>query len=106
MIHKAKNLPKEVIDHWPEIFEGVMMNVLPLQYVHSVLINFKDGTTWNIKVTNQIKNDGWNEFEQSLAELLKNYEASIEDIDFKLDVSRVKKDITRKTNKFLNKKTI
>lgn len=106
MTRKGRILPKEVIDLWPEVFEEVKLNVLPLQYLHSVLVNFKDGKCWEIKVTPDLKKGGWDSFEQNLAELIKTYEKSIVDIDFRLDVERVKTDIKKKTNKFLNKKTI
>ena len=106
MINKGRILPKEVIDYWPEVFEEVTINVLPLQYVHSVLINFQDGKSWEIKITSKIKKDGWETFEQTLSELVKNYENSITDIDFQLDIEKVKKDIKKKTQKFFSKKNI
>lgn len=105
MINKGRNLPKEVIDYWPEVFEEVRLNVLPLRYLRSVMINFKDGKSWEIKITAQVKKNGWETFEQTLGELVETYETSIEDIDFQLDIEKVKKDIKKKTQKFLNKKT-
>lgn len=106
MINKGRILPKDVTKHWPEVFEEVTLNVVPLRYLHSVLINFKDKSHWEIKITSQIKKDGWSSFEDMLAELVKNYESVIVDIDFQLDVDRIKKDVKRKTNNFLKKKTI
>lgn len=102
----GKILPREVIEHWPEVFGEVKLNVLPLKYLHSVMINFKDGKAWEIQVTTQIKRDGWPAFEKNLSELAKNYEESIDNIDFKLDSTKVKKDIVKSTQKFLKKKKL
>lgn len=106
MTKSGKILPKDVIEHWPEVFGDVELNVLPVRYLHTVLVNFKDGKTWEIKVTAKAKREGWSVFEQNLSELCKTYEDTIDNIDFKLDTERVKKDIERSTQKFLKKKKL
>lgn len=103
---KGRVLPEEVIKHWPEVFGEVKLNVLPLRYLHAVLVNFKDGKTWEIKITTKTKREGWDSFEKSLSELCKAYESRIENIDFKLDTERVKKDIEKETQRFLKKKKL
>lgn len=99
-------LPKDVVEHWPEVFGEIRLNVLPIRYLHTVLVNFKDGKTWEIKITAQAKRDGWPAFEKNLAELLKSYDESVENVDFKLDTIRVRKDIEITTQKFLKKKKL
>ena len=106
MLKQPKLLPKEVIAHWPEVFEEVSLNVLPLLYLHSVVINFKDNKSWEIKLTTKIKKDGWNSFQQNLSELLTSYDEQIDDVDFKLDAVKVKKDVEKFTNKFLKKQKL
>ena len=106
MTKQGRRLPEEVIRHWPEVFGEVKLNVLPLRYLHAVLVNFKDGKTWEIKITTKTKKEGWDSFEKSLSELCKAYETRIEKIDFKLDTERVKKDIEKETQKFLKKKKL
>ena len=106
MTSKGRTLPKEIIEHWPEVFGEVKLNVLPLSYLHTVLVNFKDGKTWEIRVTTDVKKDGWDSFEKNLFELVQTYEESIENIDFKLDTDKVKKDIVKSTTKFLKKKKL
>jgi hypothetical protein len=106
VITSGRILPKEVIDHWPEVFGEVKLNVLPLRYLHAVLVNFKDGKTWEIKVTAKTKRDGWESFEKSLSELFRAYERRIDNIDFKLDTIKVKKDIEKSTEKFLKDKKL
>lgn len=106
MTSTGRTLPKDAIAHWPEVFGEVKLNVLPLGYLHTVLVNFKDGKTWEIRVTADVKKEGWEAFEKNLSELVKTYEESIEDIDFKLDTEKVKKDIVKSTSKFLKKKKL
>ena len=106
MLKQTKPLPKEVIAHWPEVFEEVSLSVLPLPYLHSVVINFKDNKSWEIKLTTKIKKEGWSSFHQSLSDLLTSYEEQIDDVDFKLDAVKVKKDVEKLTTKFLKKKKL
>lgn len=106
MTSTGRTLPEDAIANWPEVFGEVKLNVLPLGYLHTVLVNFKDGKTWEIRVTSDVKKEGWDSFEKNLSELVKTYEDSIENIDFKLDTDKVKKDIVKSTSKFLKKKRL
>ena len=106
MTKSGRKLPKDVIDHWPEVFGEVHLNVLPLKYLNTVLVTFKDGKTWEIKVTASTKREGWPAFEKSLSELFRTYEERIDNVDFKLDTKLVRKDIEKQTQKFLKKKKL
>jgi hypothetical protein len=103
---RGRVLPKEVIECWPEVFGEVKLNVLPIKYLHAIIVNFKDGKIWEIKITAKTKKNGWESLEGTLSELLNSYEDSIESINFKLDTDRVKKDIENSTNKFLKRKKL
>jgi len=102
----GRNLPKDVIAHWPEVFGEVYLNVMPLRYLHTVLVNFKDGKTWEIKITAKTRREGWSSFERNLAEVCQNYEDRIDDVDFKLDTDRIRKDMEKLTQQFLKKKKL
>jgi hypothetical protein len=104
--NQGRILPKDVIAHWPEVFGEVQLNVLPLRYLHTVLVSFKDGKIWEIRITAKTKREGWSAFEKNLAEIFKTYEESIDNIDFKLDTEKVRKDIEASTQKFLKKKKL
>lgn len=106
MISRGKTLPKDVIASWPEVFGDIKLRVVPLRYLHAVVINFKDGKVWEIKVTAKVKREGWKDLENSLSEMFANYETAIDNIDFKIDTELVKKDVERKTNQFLRKKKL
>lgn len=106
MTQPGKNLPKDVIDYWPEVFSEIQLNVLPIKYLNAVMINFKDGKTWEVKISAEARKEGWVVFEKQLSELVKNYEDNIENVDFKLDTIRVKKDIEKSTQQFFKKKKL
>ena len=106
MSNLGKSLSKDVIKNWPEVFSEVKLNVLPLRYLYAVLVNFKDGKTWEIRITQKTKAGGWEAFEKNLSELCKTYESKIDNIDFKLDTHKVKRDIEKSTQKFLKRKKL
>jgi hypothetical protein len=106
MTPKGRNLPKDVIDYWPEVFGEVELNVMPLRYLHTVLVNFKDGKSWEIKITAKARKEGWAAFEKTLGELCRNYESTIVDVDFKLDTDLLKKHVEQGTQQFLKKRKL
>jgi hypothetical protein len=98
----GKKFPKDVIEHWPEVFGEINLNVVPLRYLDSVTVKFKNGKVWEIDLANK----NWEEFEPSLKDMLSTYESEIDNVDFKLDTERIKKDIIKHTNKFLKKRKL
>lgn len=98
-------LPPDVIDQWPEVFSDLQVTAVPLAYLHSLKITFKDGRIWDVNIATYAKRADIDDLEYHLQELIESYEEVIENIDFRLDVERVKKDIIKKTNKFLKTRT-
>ena len=94
-------LPDEVIDHWPEILKDINIEVLPLEYLDSVLISFSDGKIWDIDLT---KNPHGVNMEEALESLMLEYEDAIVNVDFRLNTQRLKNDISQRTKRFLKKK--
>lgn len=101
-MRKGKNFPKDVIEHWPEVFGEISLNVIPLHYLDSVIVTFKNGKNWEINFTNHSQE----KFEIELKEWLSEYENEIDNIDFRLDTERIKKDVQKNTNKFLKNKKL
>ena len=106
MIEQGRILPKEVVECWPEVFGEVKLNVLPLRYLHAVIITFKDGKIWEVKITKNDQEKGWDAFERSMSELYKTYESRIDNIDFRLDTEKIRKDIEKITQRFLKKRKL
>jgi hypothetical protein len=96
---KSSKLPPEVIDHWPEVFEDIEIDVVPLEYLHSIRVTFSDGKVWDIDITRQ--KGSVEDLEKSLDDLFEEYQEVIENVDFRLNTDKVKQDITNRTRKFL-----
>ena len=101
-----KTLPKEVIDHWPEVFGEINLKVIPIRYLDSILISFKDGRSWSISVRSKLRCNDTSKVEAELQEFFTAYDDAISNIDFKLDTEKVKRDILKITGKFLKKRKL
>lgn len=102
----GKQLPNDVIELWPEIFGEVTLNVVPLSYVHTIEITFKNSKVWEIDFKKNLKVQSWSDFEKEIKEIIRQYEDEIDKIDFRLDTDRIKKDIIKHTKKFLNSRKL
>lgn len=98
-----KTLPKDVIDSWPEVFSDIDVHAVPLEYLDSMRIIFTNGKVWDINIATYAKQADIDNLESHLKELISEYEESIEHIDFRLDVAKVKKDVIKHTKSFLKK---
>jgi hypothetical protein len=101
----GKILPKNVIDRWPEVFGEITCNVVPIHYLTTITITFKNGKVWEIVVDDK-KDDTWDFLESQVKEIVGQYETAIENVDFQLDTDRIKKDIIKHTKKFLKTKKL
>jgi hypothetical protein len=99
-----KRLPQDIVDKWPEVFKDIDIKAIPMQYLHSVRVEFGNGKIWDILVKDQnSKADPIKKLEKTLHELLKTYDNNIKHIDFRVDTDRVKKDVQKRTKGFLKK---
>lgn len=97
-------LPPEVIDHWPEVFKDIDIEVVPLEYLHSVRVFFDDGKVWEIDIAKSKKQGISEDLETTLEELFKQYNNVINNVDFRLDTKRLKEDIQARTRTFMKKR--
>lgn len=102
----GKNLPKDVVDRWPEVFGEITLNVVPLSYLNAIRITFKNHKVWEIEIKKDAREGGWDYLEQQIKDIVSEYESEIENIDFQLDTEKLKKDIVKNTNKFLKNKKL
>ena len=99
-----KRLPKEVVAHWPEIFSDLHVESIPVEYLLSIKVTFKDGKNWEIRLKNNRQRMTNKELEKQITELFKTYGDAIKNVDFRLDTNKVKADITKRTKTFLKKR--
>jgi len=95
-------LSKDVIAHWPEVFKDIEIHSVPIEYLHSVTVHFKDGRKWIVEIDKKAKQN--KELNYGLDTLFKEYENAIVNIDFRLDTKKVRNDIEKRTKSFLKKR--
>jgi hypothetical protein len=102
---RRQKLPKRKIETkdagWEDILDEIEMDYLPIEYISNIVIKFKDGTTWDINIDDSRKKQTQEEIEDSLDQLFEEYDTHIETLDFRLDLERVKHDVSRRVYKFL-----
>ena len=98
---KGKSLPIEVKKDWDKILEEVDFDYIPVDYISSIRIVFHDKTVWDIDVDDSRKKQSTEEIEETLDKLFEEYEDYITDIDFRLDLERVKTDVHRRVQRFI-----
>jgi hypothetical protein len=81
------------VKEWPEVFEDLYMNTMPVAYLDSVRLDFTDGRVWEIDVKNELTKQTADGIADVLINTLQEYKDEIKKIDFKVDVERLKKDI-------------
>lgn len=90
--------PRHLIKEWPEVFEDLYMNTMPVAYLDFVHLEFANGRVWEINVKEQLKHLDANDVADKLLETIQEYKGDISKIDFKVDIERLKKDIQNSTN--------
>jgi hypothetical protein len=85
--------PRHLVKEWPEVFEDLYMNTMPVAYLDTVRLDFTDGRVWEIDVKNELTKQTADGIADVLIETLKEYKDEIKKIDFKVDIEKLKKDI-------------
>ena len=86
---------------WEEIFDSIDVEYLPIEYVKSIAIRFNDKTIWDIDINDSKQSKSIEEIELILEQLFEEYQQSISSIDYTLDFSRIKKDLSKRVYRFL-----
>lgn len=89
------------LTYWQDIFESIDMEVLPVEYMNLIIISFSDGTNWEIDIKKSKKKQPIDEIELYLNELFEAYEDDIENIDFRMDMDKIRHDLQRRVKRFL-----
>lgn len=88
-------------DDWEEIFDSIEVEYLPIEYVKSIAIRFNDKTIWDIDINDSKQSKSIEEIELILEQLFEEYQQSISSVDYTLDFSRIKKDLSKRVYRFL-----
>jgi hypothetical protein len=93
--------PRHLVKEWPEVFEDLYMNTMPVAYLDTIHLEFADGRVWQIDIKDQLKEEKPDTIADRLLETLSEYKDEIKKIDFKVDIERLKKDIGDSTKSIL-----
>lgn len=86
-------------DYWDEILQSIDMDYIPLEYMSSVVVTFRDGKEWEIEVKKSKDNDL--DVEKVLDDFFQEYEEKIDTVDFRLDLKTLQNDVAKRTHRFL-----
>jgi len=93
--------PTHIVKEWPEVFEDLYMNTMPVAYLDVIKLEFTNGRIWELNIPELIATSDSHEVADKLVELFQEYQDDIKKIDFEIDVDRLKGDIAKETKKFL-----
>lgn len=91
--------PKNLIQEWPEVFEDLYMNTMPVHYLEMLRIEFEDGRVWEINVQEQLSSTHSDIIADRLVDTFQEYREEIKKIDFKVNVDKLKTDIRNSSKK-------
>ena len=93
--------PRHLVKEWPEVFEDLYMNTMPVAYLELVHFEFNDGRIWAIDVKEEINKTSADDFAQKLIDMMTEYKQEIIKLDFKIDIDKLKQDILDSTKTIL-----
>lgn len=92
--------PNHIIRQWPEVFENLYMSSMPLAYLNTIKLQFKDGRIWEIDVAAVSNLEEATESSNQLLGIIEEYQNEIVKIDFTINIEKLKRDVTDETKKY------
>jgi hypothetical protein len=89
--------PKHLVQEWPEVFEDLYMNTMPIHYLEMIRLEFDNGRVWEIDVREQLEVADGDAIANKLIDTFQEYRDDIKKMDFKIDIEKLKKDIQDQT---------
>jgi hypothetical protein len=85
--------PRHLVKEWPEVFEDLYMNTMPVAYLERIHLEFADGRVWEIDIKAELVKQTPDSIADILINTLQEYKDDIQKIDFKVDIKKLKRDI-------------
>jgi len=101
VINSFATTSKALIKEWPEIFENIEINAIPVMYLDKVIIEFITGRVWEVDIKNHLDTLGVDTINELLRELFTEYKDEIKHYKYTFDVALLRKDITKFSNNIL-----
>jgi hypothetical protein len=93
--------PRHLVKEWPEVFEDLYMNTMPIAYLEFVHLEFANGRVWQIDIKEQLTHSDPDAVATKLLDTMSEYKDEIKKLDFKVDIDKLKKDILDSTKEIL-----
>ncbi len=93
--------PRHLVQEWPEVFEDLYMNTMPVAYLIMLRLEFTNGRIWEIDVQEQLSNSVPEEIAEKLLNIFQEYRNDIKKIDFQMDIEKLKIDIQESSKNLL-----
>lgn len=94
--------PNHLVKEWPEVFDDLYMNTMPIEYLDYVRLEFHNGRIWEIQVKDYLGTQGTKVLSDRLIDTFHEYSDDIKKIDFRIDIEQLKKDIAENTKRMLD----
>ena len=91
--------PECLVAKWPEVFEDLYINTLPMDYIDLVKFEFTNGSQWVIDLKENFHIDK-TKLEKLVIESFNDFEHEISKLEFSIDIVKLKKDIIDQSNRF------
>lgn len=93
--------PENLIKEWPEVFDELYINTMPIAYLKSLRLEFEGGRIWEIDVKQQAQEYSADIVIEKLLDTFQEYKNDIIKVDFSIDIEKLKNDIKNETDKLL-----
>lgn len=91
--------PAHLVEQWPEVFDDMPMNSMPLVYLRNLEIEFADGRLWAISIKEMMEDRSADEVVENLLSILEDLD--IKNVRFDVDVDQLKNDINSQVKKLI-----
>lgn len=93
MINSLAKTSAALINEWPEVFENVEINAIPVMYLDKVTIKFMTGIVWEVDVKNYLDLLEADTIHDLLQELYSEYKNEIKDFEYSFNMEQLRKDV-------------
>lgn len=93
--------PAHLIKQWPEVFEDLYIDTMPLAYLNVLKIEFADGRLWHISVSELLRETSPDDVIDKLLDIIESNEEEILNIDFDIDIIKLRTDLDKEVKKLL-----
>jgi hypothetical protein len=94
-------VPDNLVGEWPEIFEDMWISTMPVDYLHTLQIEFTDGRVWEIDISEKMDREESKVLSERLKETFVEYRDTIKTVQFQMNINKLKKDIEFSTKNLL-----